>query len=133
VRLSELRGEWVVLYFYPKDDTRGCTIEACGFRDTLPQFGEGAIILGVSPDPVDSHVAFREKFELPFPLLADEDHAVAELYGVWKEKQLYGKRYWGVERTTFLIDEEGAIRRIWSRVIPEGHAEEVAEALRSLL
>jgi len=130
VSLSGLRGRRVVLYFYPKDDTSGCTTQACGFRDSLPRIDEGgALVLGVSPDGVSSHRKFREKFDLNFPLLADEDHAVAEAYGVWKEKSMYGRKFWGIERTTFLIDEEGKVTRVWNRVKPKGHAEAVVEVL----
>ena len=126
VRLSALRGRRVVLYFYPRADTPGCTTEACEFRDLHPQLSaEGAVVLGVSPDPVEAVRKFREKFDLPFHLLADADHAVAEAYGVWKEKSMYGKKYWGVERTTFLIDEQGRIARVHHKVKPEGHAREV--------
>lgn len=130
--LRNLRGQKVVLYFYPKDDTSGCTTQACEFRDAIPRFtADGAVILGVSPDSVSSHEKFRDKFGLNFPLLADEEHAVAEAYGVWKEKSMYGRKYWGVERSTFLIDEEGVVRRAWRKVKPKGHAEIVAEALGS--
>jgi len=130
VRLGDLRGQKIVLYFYPKDATSGCTIEACEFRDARPEFDSGgAAILGVSPDPVTSHARFRDKHSLTFPLLADEDHAVAEAYGVWKEKSMYGRTYWGIERTTFLIDEMGVIRRVWRRVKPKGHAADVIDAL----
>ena len=131
VRLSELRGRLVVLYFYPKDDTPGCTKEACDFRDALPGLSkEGVIVLGVSPDPAPSHADFRAKLGLNFPLLADEDHSVAEDYGVWKEKMMYGNTYWGVERSTFFIDESGMVRKAWRRVDPEGHADEVVAAIR---
>lgn len=130
ISLAGLRGKKVVLYFYPKDDTSGCTTEACEFRDALPRFEEdGAVILGVSPDSVDSHRKFKEKYDLNFLLLADEAHEVAEAYGVWKEKSMFGNKYWGVERSTFLIDEEGRVQRAWRRVRPKGHAEKVAEAL----
>lgn len=130
VDLGDLRGRKVVLYFYPKDDTSGCTREACEFRDALPRFREEeAAVLGISPDGVESHDRFKAKYDLNFPLLADEDHAVAEAYGVWKEKTMYGNKYWGVERTTFLIDEGGRVERVWRRVKPEGHAAAVAEAL----
>ncbi len=130
VTLSDLRGRRVVLYFYPKDDTPGCTKEACQFRDALPRFEEEEVaVLGVSPDPVASHRAFREKYDLTFPLLADEDHEVAEAYGVWKEKKMFGNTFWGVERGTFLIDAEGRVERAWRRVRPDGHADEVAGAL----
>ena len=101
VKLSQLKGQKVVLFFYPKDNTSGCTVEACGFRDTLPRFAQDdAVVLGISPDSVSSHGKFREKNDLNFPLLADEGHEVAESYGVWKEKSMYGRKYWGVERTT---------------------------------
>ena len=130
VRLDGLRGRSVVLYFYPKDDTSGCTVQACEFRDALPRFDEaGSIVLGVSPDPVRSHQKFKQKYDLNFPLLADEDHLVAEAYGVWKEKSMYGRKYWGVERSTFLIDEDGKIARAWRKVRPKGHAEAVASEL----
>jgi peroxiredoxin Q/BCP len=130
VRLSELKGRPVVLYFYPKDDTSGCTVEACEFRDAMPRFESlDALVFGISPDPVESHQRFSGKFDLNFPLLADEDRAVAEAYGVWREKSMYGKTYMGIERSTFLVDEEGVIRRAWRKVIPRGHAAEVAAAL----
>jgi peroxiredoxin Q/BCP len=118
----------VVLYFYPKDDTPGCTTEACAFRDLLPQFeAAGSVIFGISPDDQASHVKFAEKHALPFPLLADPDHAVAETYGVWKEKSNYGKKYMGIERTTFVIDREGKIAKIYPRVKVDQHAEKVLE------
>ncbi|TVR53272.1 MAG: thioredoxin-dependent thiol peroxidase [Gemmatimonadales bacterium] len=130
VSLEDLRGKSVILYFYPKDDTSGCTTEACEFRDTLPRIEEGgAVVLGVSPDPVASHKKFKEKYDLNFPLLADEDHSVAEAYGVWKEKSMYGRKYWGVERSTFLIDPDGKVKKAWRRVKPKGHAEAVAAEL----
>lgn len=130
VSLSGLRGTRVVLYFYPKDDTSGCTVEACEFRDSLPRIDEaGAVVLGVSPDPVSSHRKFRDKYDLTFPLLADEDHAVAEAYGVWVEKSMYGRTYFGIERSTFLIDEEGVVSKVWRKVKPKGHAAAVAELL----
>lgn len=132
VRISEFRGRRVVLYFYPKDDTPGCTKEACDFRDALPGLSnEGVSVLGVSPDPVPSHADFRDKLGLNFPLLADEDHSVAEDYGVWREKMMYGNTYWGVERSTFFIDESGIVRKVWRRVDPEGHANEVVAAIRA--
>jgi len=116
----------VVLYFYPKDDTPGCTKEACGFRDLTAEFEKvGAVILGVSNDPVDSHVKFREKFKLPFELLADEDAAVSKAYGVYKKKNLYGKSYLGIERTTFIIDRTGRIAQIYPKVKVEGHVADV--------
>lgn len=126
VTLSELRGRRVILYFYPRADTPGCTVEACEFRDLFPQIREhGAIVVGVSPDAVRDVRRFREKFELPFRLLADADHAVAERYGVWREKEMFGKSFMGVVRSTFLIDEEGRLARIYDSVTPEGHASEV--------
>ncbi|TVP45473.1 MAG: thioredoxin-dependent thiol peroxidase [Gemmatimonadales bacterium] len=130
VTLSELRGSRVILYFYPKDDTSGCTAQACEFRDTLPRISEsGATVLGVSPDSVTSHGKFRAKHDLNFPLLADEDHQVAEAYGVWTEKSMYGRKYWGIERSTFLIDEEGRIAKAWRKVKAKGNAELVAGEL----
>lgn len=130
VRLSDFRGRRVVLYFYPADDTPGCIKEGCGFRDDFRHFHKtGAVILGISPDDVASHQKFKAKYHFPFPLLADSDHKVAEKYGVWVEKNAYGRKYWGVARTTFLIDEEGRIARIFQRVKPEGHSQEVLEAL----
>jgi len=130
ISLADLAGQKVVLYFYPKDDTSGCTKEACEFRDTLPRFeSEGATVIGVSPDGVDSHRKFKEKYDLNFPLLADEDHSLAEAFGVWKEKSMYGRKYWGVERSTFLIDEEGIVQKAWRKVRPSGHAEAVAAEL----
>jgi thioredoxin-dependent peroxiredoxin len=130
VSLMALRGRTVVLYFYPKDDTPGCTAQACGIRDSWDEFAErGAVILGVSPDTPESHVRFREKYGLPFTLLADPDHEVAERYGVWVEKQNYGKTYWGIERSTFVIDEEGNVARVMRRVKPDTHAADVLAAL----
>lgn len=131
--LKDLKGKKVVLYFYPKDDTSGCTTEACEFRDLMPRFTKGsAVILGVSPDTAGSHVKFKAKYDLPFTLLADTEHAVAEKYGVWKEKSMYGRKYMGVERTTFLIDAKGVLRQVFEKVKPAGHAEEVAAALAAL-
>ena len=133
VTLSSLRGRPVVLYFYPKDDTSGCTTQACGFRDAFPRFTAGeAVILGVSPDPVRSHANFRAKYDLPFPLLADVGHAVAARYGVWAEKRMYGRTYWGNLRTTFVVDRDGRVAHVFERVKPEGHADEVAAALDAL-
>ncbi len=133
VRLSDLRGKKVVLYFYPKDDTPGCTKEACSFRDNLGVLQTmGVAVLGVSADSVASHQKFAQKYGLNFPLLADEGAQVATAYGVWKEKQQYGRRYMGIERTTFLIDENGIIRKIFPKVKVDGHVEEVIEAIRSL-
>jgi peroxiredoxin Q/BCP len=132
VRLSELRGKQVVLYFYPKDDTPGCTTQACGIRDAYGEFErEGAIVLGLSPDSERSHVKFKEKYDLPFTLLADENHAVAEQYGVWVEKKSYGKTYMGIERSTFVIDTDGSVKRIMRRVKPAEHADDVLATLRS--
>ena len=133
VRLSDLRGKKVVLYFYPKDDTPGCTKEACAFRDNLGVLQSmGVVVLGVSPDSVASHQKFAQKYGLPFPLLADEGAQVATTYGVWKEKKQYGRTYMGIERTTFLIDENGIVQRVFSKVKVDGHVEEVIEAIRSL-
>jgi peroxiredoxin Q/BCP len=132
-RLSDHKGKAVVLYFYPKADTPGCTTEACEFRDALPHFdGVDAVIVGASPDSPKAQAKFAEKYGLKFPLLADEDHKVAEAYGVWKEKSMYGKKYWGVERTTFVIDRAGKIARIFHKVRPAGHAEQVREFVASL-
>jgi thioredoxin-dependent peroxiredoxin len=123
IRLSDLTGQKVVLFFYPRADTSGCTTEACEFRDHHPQFEtEGAVVLGISPDETDALRAFKRKYDLPYHLLADPHHQVAEVYGVWKEKSMYGKKFWGVERTTFLIDEGGRIARIFGKVKPKGHA-----------
>jgi thioredoxin-dependent peroxiredoxin len=130
VRLSDLRGGKVILFFYPRADTPGCTTEACEFRDMTPQIEQkGARVLGISPDGVAAVRKFREKFDLPFTLLADEDNAVAEIYGVWKEKSMFGKKYMGVDRTTFLIDEEGRVEKVYRKVKPEGHAGEVFTGL----
>ncbi len=128
--LRSLRGRKVVLYFYPKDDTSGCTTQACEFRDAWADVqAAGAIVLGVSPDGVASHGKFRAKYELPFPLLADEDHRVAEAYGVWGEKSMYGRTYEGILRTTFVIDERGRISHVFEKVKPKGHAAAVLAAL----
>jgi len=133
VSLSGLKGKNVVLYFYPKDDTPGCTVEAKEFRDGVGDFTKlGAVVLGVSPDSVESHCKFIDKFDLNFELLADTDHEVAEKYGLWVEKSMYGKKYWGVQRATFLIDGTGKIAKAWPKVKPEGHAAEVLEALKAL-
>jgi thioredoxin-dependent peroxiredoxin len=132
-RLSDQRGRWTIVYFYPKDDTPGCTVEACEFRDANETIHErGADVWGISPQGAKSKRAFREKFGLPFTLLADEDHAVAEAYGSWVEKVNYGKTYMGVARTTFLVGPDGRIARTWPKVKPEGHAAEVIAALDSL-
>ena len=130
LKLSSLAGRKVVLYFYPKADTPGCTKEACGFRDEFAAIeGHDAVVLGVSPDPVDRVARFRSKYNLPFSLLADEDHVAAEKYGVWVEKSMYGKSYMGVERTTFILAPGGKIARIFRKVKVEGHAAEVLAAL----
>ena len=130
VRLSDFRGKPVVLYFYPKDDTTGCTTQACGIRDSYGEFTRaGAVVLGVSPDDEKSHVKFKEKYELPFTLLADPDHKVAEQYGTWVEKKNYGKQYWGVERSTFLIDSKGNVAKVMRRVKPDTHTDQVLAAL----
>ncbi len=130
VRLSSLRGQPVVLYFYPKDDTPGCTLQACEIRDSWSDFEErGAVVLGVSPDSVESHEKFRAKYELPFTLLADPDHEVSELYGVWGEREYAGKKYLGVERSTFLIDADGNIAGVMRGVKPAEHAGDVLAAL----
>jgi len=131
--LKDLKGQKVVLYFYPKDDTSGCTTEACEFRDIMPRFAkDSAVVLGVSPDSVKSHQKFKQKYELPFTLLADTEKTVAEAYGVWKEKSMYGRKYMGVERTTFLIDAKGILRQVFDKVKPAGHADAVAEALAAI-
>lgn len=130
--LKDLKGKPVVLYWYPKDDTSGCTTEACEFRDLFPRFTKGsAVILGASPDSVKSHVKFKQKYDLPFTLLADEDHKVAEAYGVWVEKSMYGRKYMGIERTTFIIGPDGRIARVFEKVKAAGHAAEVEAALRA--
>jgi peroxiredoxin Q/BCP len=132
VRLSDLRGKPVVLYFYPKDDTPGCTAQACGIRDAYGEFERaGAVVLGVSPDDERSHVKFREKYELPFTLLADTDHTVADRYGVWGEKTYMGRSYMGVSRSTFVIDEDGNVAKVLHNVKPATHADDVLDALRS--
>lgn len=132
VRLSDLRGKQVVLYFYPKDDTPGCTTQACGIRDVYGEFEQaGAVVLGVSPDDEASHVAFKEKYGLPFTLLADSDHAVSEQYGVWGEKTYMGRTYMGVDRSTFVIGEDGNVKRVLHKVKPDTHADQVLETLRS--
>ena len=132
ISLSDFAGKNVVLYFYPKDNTSGCTAEACNFRDEFPSFKNiDAVILGVSPDSVESHKKFAEKYNLPFTLLSDENKEVLEKYGVWKEKSMYGKKYMGVERTTYVIDKSGKIKKIFSKVKVPDHNKEVLEALNS--
>jgi peroxiredoxin Q/BCP len=130
--LKDFKGRKVVLYFYPKDDTSGCTTEACEFRDSWKTVQAlGAVVLGVSPDSTASHDKFKTKYRLPFPLLADPDHAVAEAYGAWGEKSMYGRKYHGILRSTFIIDEDGRIATVFPKVKPKGHAAEVLAALRS--
>jgi peroxiredoxin Q/BCP len=132
-RLGDLKGKTVVLYFYPKADTPGCTKESCEFRDAMADLaGLNAVVVGASPDTPEAQTKFKQKYHLPFTLLADEQHKVAEDYGVWKEKTNYGKKYMGIERTTFLIGPDGVIRKIFRKVKPEGHAAEVQTALSSL-
>ena len=132
VKLSSLRGKPVVLYFYPKDDTPGCTRQACAFRDRQSELEGRAVVLGVSPDDATSHAAFAGKFHLDFPLLCDEDHAVAERYGAWREKNQYGKTYFGIQRSTFLIDGDGVVRKTWKAVKVDGHDEAIMKALAKL-
>ena len=133
VKLSDYKGQPVVLYFYPRDDTPGCTKQACAFRDRSSQLADaGVVVLGVSPDTVDSHERFRDKFELNFPLLSDPDHAIAEAYGAWREKNMYGKKSMGIQRSTFLIDREGRIAKVWKRVRVDGHDEQVLAAAAAL-
>jgi peroxiredoxin Q/BCP len=130
VTLSDYRGQKVVLYFYPKDDTPGCTTEACNFRDDYSELlAAGAVVLGVSPDTVKSHDKFKLKFNLPFALLSDPDHQVAELYGAWGEKKMYGRTYMGIIRSTFIIDEDGKIIKVFPKVKPKNHSQEVLKAL----
>jgi peroxiredoxin Q/BCP len=124
VRLTDLRGKRVVLYFYPRDDTSGCTKQACSFRDTLPEFeATETVVLGVSPDDVSSHRKFRDKYKLNFPLLADPEHQVAAAYGAWGKKRMYGREYEGILRTTFVIDRDGRVERVYEKVKPADHAE----------
>jgi peroxiredoxin Q/BCP len=132
VRLSDLKDDPVVLYFYPKDDTPGCTTQACGIRDAWPSFDQtDAHVFGVSPDDLASHRKFSDKYDLPFTLLADPDHTVAEDYGVWKEKKMFGRTHWGVERSTFVI-ADGKVAKVFRRVRPKEHAEQVLETLAAL-
>jgi peroxiredoxin Q/BCP len=128
--LKDLKGKKVVLFFYPKADTPGCTTESCEFRDVDAEFGKkGAVVVGISPDPPKAQAKFKGKFGLPYTLLCDVDHTVAEAYGVWVEKSMYGKKYMGIARTTFVIDENGNIAKVFEKVKPEGHADEVLKAL----
>jgi thioredoxin-dependent peroxiredoxin len=131
VKLSSFKGKKVVLYFYPKDDTPGCTKEACNFRDGIKEIQkQGAVVLGVSADSVDSHKKFKEKFDLNFPLLADTDKKIIEAYDTWKEKSMYGKKYMGIERTTYIIDEDGKVSHVFPKVKVDQHYGEVLAALR---
>jgi thioredoxin-dependent peroxiredoxin len=133
VKLSDFLGSPVVLYFYPKDDTPGCTKEACAFRDRKAELKQlGAVLMGISPDTAESHTKFREKYQLNFTLLADEDHGIAEKYGAWREKNMYGKKSMGVQRSTYLIDEAGKVAKVWKRVKVEGHDTQVLAALQEL-
>ena len=130
IKLKVLRGKKVVLYFYPKDNTPGCTTEACDFRDNIALFAkQGVAVLGVSPDSVASHDRFKSKFDLPFPLISDPEHEIAEAYGVWKEKSLYGRKFMGIVRSTFVIDEQGKIAEIYSKVKVKNHAGSLVEGL----
>lgn len=134
VKLSDFLGSPVVLYFYPKDDTPGCTREACAFRDRKSELQQlGAVVLGISPDDVESHAKFRDKYELNFPLLADPQHKTAEKYGAWREKNMYGKKSMGIQRSTFLIDSAGKVFQVWKRVQVEGHDTQIIRALNDLL
>jgi peroxiredoxin Q/BCP len=131
--LAKLKGRNVILYFYPKDDTSGCTKEACGFRDAMPDFSDAdAVVVGVSRDSVASHEKFKAKHQLPFALVSDEDGKICEAYGTWVEKSMYGRKYMGIERGTFLIDGKGMIRNVWRKVSVAGHVEAVLEALKAL-
>ncbi len=133
IHLSDLRGKVTVLYFYPKDDTPGCTKEACNFRDANREMQKrGIVVLGVSTDSIASHQQFADKYGLAFPLLSDPDAHVAQMYDVWKEKNMYGKTFMGVNRETFLIDKEGVVRKIWHKVKPDDHAQEVLDAVEEL-
>ncbi|HLD69845.1 MAG TPA: thioredoxin-dependent thiol peroxidase [Candidatus Omnitrophota bacterium] len=134
VSLQSFKGKKnVVLYFYPKDDTPGCTVQACGFRDSIKNIeAQDTIVLGVSPDKIVSHEKFIKKFGLPFLLLSDEDHKMSTLYGVWIEKSMYGRKYMGIERSTFVIDKAGKIVKVFTKVKPQGHNEEVLEVLKTL-
>lgn len=132
VRLDDLRGKWVVLYWYPKDDTPGCTAEACDIRDSWGPISKEAALFGISLDSVASHQKFRDKYGLPFPLLADEGHTVSDAYGVWGPKTFMGREYLGVDRATFIIDPEGKVARVIPKVQPAGHAQEILNELREL-
>jgi peroxiredoxin Q/BCP len=133
IRLSQLKGKKVVLYFYPKDDTSGCTAEACGFRDSFPDYGSvGAVVIGISKDSVASHDKFKKKHNLPFILASDAGSDVCEKYGTWVEKSMYGRKYMGIERCTFLLDEQGMVRGVWHKVKVPGHVNQVLQAARAL-
>jgi peroxiredoxin Q/BCP len=133
VTRDSLAGRNVVLFFYPKDDTSGCTKEACDFRDAFPRFGKlDAVVIGVSPDSLDSHRKFKEKFQLPYRLLSDEGHRVADSFGVWKEKSMYGRKYMGIERTTVIMDRKGRVVRVFPKVKVPGHALEVEKVVREI-
>jgi peroxiredoxin Q/BCP len=133
LKLSDLKGKTVILYFYPKDDTSGCTKEACGFRDSLPDFSRAkAAVVGVSKDSVERHDKFKAKYELPFTLVSDTDGKICEKYGTWIEKSLYGRKYMGIDRATFLIDKTGTVRKVWRKVKVPGHVEEVLAAAKAL-
>jgi thioredoxin-dependent peroxiredoxin len=132
ITLSKLKGKKVIVYFYPKDDTSGCTAEACGFRDSEPDFTKsGAVVIGISKDTVASHDKFKKKYDLPFILASDKEGDVCESYGVWVEKSMYGRKYMGIERSTFLIDEKGVIRGVWNKVKVTGHVDEVLKAAKA--
>ena len=134
IKLGDYLGKPVVLYFYPKDDTPGCTKQACAFRDRKAELAAlGTVVLGVSADSVESHVKFRDKYELNFPLLADTEHTVAEEYGAWREKNMYGKKSMGIQRSTFLIDLAGNVAKVWKRVQVEGHDNQVLQAVQELV
>jgi len=133
-KLGDFKGQPIILYFYPKDDTPGCTKEACAFRDASAKLKElGAVVLGVSEDDEASHAKFRDKYSLNFPLLADLDHSVAEIYGAWREKNMYGKKSMGVQRSTYLIGADGTVARVWKKVSVEGHDSAVLQALKGLV
>lgn len=132
VKLADLRGKWVVLYWYPKDDTPGCTTEACEIRDNWALISGEAELFGISPDSVKSHQKFRDKFSLPFPLLADPEHTVSEAYGVWGPKKFMGREYMGVDRATFIVGPDGRVARVFPKVTPAGHALEILQALKEL-
>lgn len=133
ISAKDLKGQAYIIYFYPKDDTPGCTTEACGFRDNLPKFTRAKVkVFGVSKDSLTSHNKFAKKYELPFTLISDEDGSICEAFGTWTEKSMYGKKYMGIDRATFLVDDKGIIRAIWRKVKVNGHVEEVLEAAKGL-